>query len=695
MALNVADLEATIRLVDNLSPGLKNALKNADQFGQKLGNFGAQATKIGAGLTAGLTLPIAAIGTATLRAAANAVESENLVRESFKGMTEAAVEWSEGVGQAVGSNTYKLRENAASMFLLAKNMGVSQQQAFSMSTSLTELAGDLDSFLNLSEKGIDPIRMLQSGLVGETEALRRLNVFVNQATLQEIAYSHGIAETGEKLTQQQKFLATYIAIMEQTSDAQGDLARTLDSPINQMRVMQNQLTELAIEFGTALLPVLTDVLTILRDSFLPVLKDVVAWFTGLDPTTQKVIVVMAALAAALGPVLIVVGQIAVGLGALIPLLPALGTAVGGATAALGPFAAVIAAIAGGAALGLWLREHSELFRGFTDAVGGAIGSVIEFFRHAEEGRDVTEGWTDAQKESLEQFKAMQQELQKTADETKNTTDAFRDMHEKVVGGSYVPDMMIGIEQEFARLEDVMLGPVRDAVGGVLDHFQGLAEGISGLWGGMLEGLTSMVGSWLGGPLSGLISQGISAIGGFIGGLFHKEEEEVNDIRDRYFSQFENGFVTLQEKLVGTIGAVEREDYVKKIFDAETVAEFEAAVAAVNEVLNSIPTDININTHVSGGGGGGAPTTAPMPDLEAQQGFFSPSMPRGPRPGGGTDLRVHPGERVSVTPAGGGGRAEQPLQVVIHVGSEKLFDMITKATRTGQVRVHTDAVQAFG
>lgn len=573
--VDVGTLQAILRLRDDLSAQMSTAQKS-------LQSFGASATRIGAGLSAGLTLPIAAVGTATIKAAMDAVESENLVRESFQGMTQAAVQWSEGVSDAVGANSFKLRENAASMFLLAQNMGSTEKEAFDVATSLTELAGDLDSFLNLSAKGIDPIRALQSGLVGNTEALRSLNVFVNQATLQQIAYEHGLAETGEQLTQQQKFLATYIAIMDQTSVAQGDLARTLDSPTNQMRVMREQVTQLSIEFGTALLPVFTEVLGIVRDNVIPALRALVEWFTGLSPETQKIVVVMTALAAALGPVLVVVGQLAAGLGALIPLFASAGPAIAGATGALGPFAAIVAAIAGGAALGMWLRENSELFRGLTDAVGDAAAGVFEFFREAEKGTDVTETWTDAQKESLEQFKAMQRELLATADATEETTQAFREMRDKVVGNSYIPEMLDGIRSQFSRLDRVMLSPVRDVTRLVENAFRDMGSNIGGIVGDLVGSLGGLFGGLLGSIAGDLASSAID----WLGGLFRDTEEEVNDLRDAFFAAH-GGFIAVQRALVGTIGAVEQQDFVKQIFDAETVEEFNAAVARTLAAMQDV------------------------------------------------------------------------------------------------------------
>lgn len=482
---------------------------------------------------------------------------------------------------------------------------------------------------------------------------------------------------------------------------------------SQLTLFWNQVKDVGITIGTELLPVLRDMLAIVNADVIPAIKSLAGWFSGLSPTMQKVVLGVAAFVAAVGPLLVVLGSLVTGLGTLLPLFAAAGPAVAGATAALGPFAAIIAAIAGGAALGLWLRENSELFRSFTDTVGDAAAGIFEFFTQAEKGTDVTDTWTDAQKRSLEQFKAMQRELINTADATKETTAAFADMHEKVVGNSYVPDMLTSIEREFGRLGDVMVGPVMNAVNGVLDHFKGLADGIGGIWGDLLSGLTGMVGSWLGGPLAGLIAKGISAIGGLIGDLFGGKSE-VSKARDAFFNQFQDGFVGVQRALVGTLGQVENQDWVKQLFDAKTVEEFNAIVEKILATIGEIPKNITVTTTYRETGRppqGGQPG---RPSGLRHGGIVLPFRPRAAAEGaviqarpGGELVRMGEGGKAELAVpidallsrmtetavrAAGAGGGEQ--RVVIELEGRQVAEALIRRNRAGLMPVQQSSLRRY-
>ena len=108
-----------------------------------------------------------------------------------------------------------------------------------MSQGLVQLAADLASFNNI---GVDEALLkLQSGLVGETEPLRALGVNLNAAAVQAEALKMGLAANVETLTAADMAQARYALILQQTTTAQGDLARTSDGWANQNRILQATL----------------------------------------------------------------------------------------------------------------------------------------------------------------------------------------------------------------------------------------------------------------------------------------------------------------------------------------------------------------------------------------------------------------------------------------------------------------------
>lgn len=101
---------------------------------------------------------------------------------------------------------------------------------------------------------------IQAAISGELEPIRRLGVDISNARLQQELYALGITTSISKLSQADKAILRYIAIMKQTTDAQGDFARTLSSPANMIRILQAQLNSLARAVGSLLYPALKSIL---------------------------------------------------------------------------------------------------------------------------------------------------------------------------------------------------------------------------------------------------------------------------------------------------------------------------------------------------------------------------------------------------------------------------------------------------
>ncbi|MGN0619193.1 MAG: hypothetical protein ACI4J7_09260 [Ruminiclostridium sp.] len=191
----------------------------------------------------------------SISGAMNAVESESLFEVSLGSFAKQAREWSEEISGSYGLDGYALRKNLGTIYNMTSSMGLAKKAAYDLSTGVTMLAEDMASFYNLSSD--EAFGKLKSGLTGEAEPLKALGILVDENTVKQYAYKTGIAKAGEELTQQQKVLARYQAILGQTANAQGDIARTLDSPANKLRRIQNQLANLSTEAGMGLMPLVS------------------------------------------------------------------------------------------------------------------------------------------------------------------------------------------------------------------------------------------------------------------------------------------------------------------------------------------------------------------------------------------------------------------------------------------------------
>ena len=192
----------------------------------------------------------------------DSIESDSMFDTVFGSLSNDVRRWSEELQNTLGLNGYAIRENVATLYNMTQSMGLASSEALNLSKDMTLLAEDMASFYNISSE--EAFTKIRTGLTGETEPLKALGILVDDATIKQYAYANGIAKTGSELSNTEKVMARYIAIQQQTATASGDLARTLNSPANQLRVLQNNLNLLKIELGNAFMPIVQVVLPILN-----------------------------------------------------------------------------------------------------------------------------------------------------------------------------------------------------------------------------------------------------------------------------------------------------------------------------------------------------------------------------------------------------------------------------------------------
>lgn len=186
------------------------------------------------------------------------VENVNLFRVSMGELADTATMAAQKMQNVLGVDASAAMRNMGIIQNLVTSFGLANDQAYVLSENLTQLGYDMSSFFNISTE--DAFTKLQAAISGELEPIRRLGVDISEARLQQELYSRGIDASVSSLNQADKAMLRYVAIMEQTSNAQGDMARTLTSPANQIRVLQQQITLLARSIGSIMLPVLNALL---------------------------------------------------------------------------------------------------------------------------------------------------------------------------------------------------------------------------------------------------------------------------------------------------------------------------------------------------------------------------------------------------------------------------------------------------
>lgn len=187
-------------------------------------------------------------------------EDLNLFTVAMGKYAKEAQEYAENVGDIMGIDPAKWMRNQGVFNTLLSGFGSVADRSYLMSKNLTQLGYDISSFFNISVE--DAMQKLQSGVSGELEPLRRLGYDLSQAKLEQTALTLGIEKSVSAMTQAEKAELRYYAIMTQVTTAQGDMARTLDAPANQLRIFKAQIEMTARSIGNIFIPILMKLLPI-------------------------------------------------------------------------------------------------------------------------------------------------------------------------------------------------------------------------------------------------------------------------------------------------------------------------------------------------------------------------------------------------------------------------------------------------
>jgi len=229
---------------------------------------------------------LAVAGGKAVSMASDLAETQNKVGVIFGSSAKSIQNFASSANKALGQTQNEALTAASTFGTFGKAAGLAGDDLATFSTDFVTLASDLASFNNSTPE--EATLALGAALRGESEPLRRFGVLLDDATLKAKATEMGIYSGNKALTAQQKILAAQQAILEQTTDAQGDFARTSDGLANQQRILRATLEDTATKIGMALLPAVQAVL--------PFLTKFAEWASKNTPVILGVSVVIAAIA---------------------------------------------------------------------------------------------------------------------------------------------------------------------------------------------------------------------------------------------------------------------------------------------------------------------------------------------------------------------------------------------------------------
>lgn len=347
--------------------GMSTPLQNETQtMQQRLNSLSGSMTEFGGKMSLAVTVPLTALGSKMVSSASDMQENLNKVDVAFGNSAENVKAWAETATESFGLSKNQALEAASLFGDMGTSMGLSQEEAANMSTSLAGLAGDLASFKNIDVE--QAMTALNGVFTGETESLKTLGVVMTETNLEQFAEDAGLVYN--EMSQAEKVQLRYAYVMEMTKNAQGDYARTSDGTANSMRTLSATMDNLIAILGESLLPAITPIIQFITD----LLKK----FSELDPGIQQIIVIIGAVLAAIGPV-------ATAIGGIIPIISAV-------IGALNPITLVIGAVVAAIALLIanWdkVKETMQKFDDFLQNVfatdfakifGSALGEPLNAF----------------------------------------------------------------------------------------------------------------------------------------------------------------------------------------------------------------------------------------------------------------------------------------------------------------------------
>jgi len=211
-------------------------------------------------------------GAKAISAASDFEESTAKIGEIFGDAAESVFDFADDAAQALGQSKQSVLDAAGTFGTFGKAAGLAGEDLSTFSNDFTGLASDLASFNNTSPE--EAVQALGAALRGESEPLRRYGILLDDASMRQKALELGIVSTTKNaLTPQQKILAAQALIFEQSSDAQGDFARTSDGLANQQRILKAELSNVTIEIGQKLLPVATQFAQFANDNLIPIVLE--------------------------------------------------------------------------------------------------------------------------------------------------------------------------------------------------------------------------------------------------------------------------------------------------------------------------------------------------------------------------------------------------------------------------------------
>lgn len=263
-------IKATIELEDKTAAGAKSAEKNIKDVTSTIEESEKKSALLGKGISKAFSTvaPILfgrgvknvteAIVTSTKKSA-NYIESLNLLDVSFNNNTDSIKRFINTYAETLNLDDKTLIDAAGHFKVLSQSMNMANETGEKFSKLLTQMTLDVSSLYNIDFDKAQTA--LQYAVEGRGTSLKqRTGVSVLETTVQTTLNTLGVDAYVEDMNDAEKALARVIAMEYQLRNSQGDLARTIEAPANQFRVLGEQIAMAGRNIGNIFLPMMAAIL---------------------------------------------------------------------------------------------------------------------------------------------------------------------------------------------------------------------------------------------------------------------------------------------------------------------------------------------------------------------------------------------------------------------------------------------------
>ncbi|MGL5583383.1 MAG: hypothetical protein ACRDCE_20845 [Cetobacterium sp.] len=194
------------------------------------------------------------LGKKSIEVNSNMIETQNKFNVVYGEHSKAANAWAENYSKVLGMSELKTKESMGDIQNLFTGFGMDRKTSMNLSKDIVMLANDLDSFNNLSSRGIDVHKTMQSALMGESEAAKTLGASILEPQMNTAAMALGFKKYSNKMDETTKIMIRMKAIQMQSKDAIGDSVRSQGTEVAMRRALNSEIEKFQNVLGEKLMP---------------------------------------------------------------------------------------------------------------------------------------------------------------------------------------------------------------------------------------------------------------------------------------------------------------------------------------------------------------------------------------------------------------------------------------------------------